>query len=87
MEPTYPLYEAEYEDEDDLRDVYLQAATRLTCAAIQGQLIKAGSTAEETSEGVLHFFEAAFRRIREVAEEDPDYLDEVEEDGEDQTLS
>lgn len=87
MEPTYPLYETEYEDEDDLRDLYVQAATRLTCAAIQAQLLKAGSTAEETSENVLHFFESAFRRIREVAEEESEYLDDVEEDGEDQSLS
>ena len=82
MEPIYPLYEDDFDDGDTLF-MSIQAATRLTSAAMASQLLKAGSTTEETAENVMLFFDIAFRRIRDLAEEDEDdYLDHVEEDGE-----
>ena len=85
MDPIFPEYDYE---EEDLRDLYLQAATRLTCSAMEAKLLTAseGEATEETAENVLLFFEMAYRRIRTVAEDDDDYLDEVEENGENEPM-
>jgi hypothetical protein len=81
MDPVFPSLDYD----DDLRDLYVQAATRLTCSAIKSQMIQSGGNVEETAENVLLFFEIAFRRIQEVAEEgdflDDDFLDEKTENG------
>ena len=82
MEPIYPLYEDDYDDEDDDLFMYIQAATRLTSSAMEAQLLKPGATADETADQVMLFFETAFRRIRDLSEEDDDFLDTVEENGE-----
>jgi hypothetical protein len=80
MEPIYSEYEMDY-DEEDHRELYLQAATRLTRSAIKAGLFTKGATVEKSAEDVMLFFEVAFRRIRQVAEEEDDYLEEVEENG------
>jgi hypothetical protein len=81
MEPIYPEYEMDY-DEEDHRELYIQAATRLTCSAIEAEYFKKSDSVEESAEGIMLFFEVAYRRIRQVAEEeDDDYLEEVEENG------
>lgn len=85
MEPIYPLYEDDYDDDDldDNLELCIQAATHLTTAAMQSQLLKAGASTEETAEQVMLFFDIAYRRIRDLAEEDDDdFIDQIEEDGE-----
>lgn len=82
MEPIYPLYEEDdYDEVSDTQYLGIQAATRLTSAAMQAQLLKAGVSTEETAEQVMLFFDIAYRRIRDLAEEDDDYIDQVEENG------
>ena len=84
MEPLYPLYDDDdYDEMEDNVPLCIQAATQLTSAAMGSQLLKAGASTEETAEQVMLFFDIAFRRIRDLAEEDDDdFMDQVEENGE-----
>lgn len=83
MEPIYPLYEEDFDDDmNEYVPLCIQAATHLTTAAMQSQLVKEGGSTEETAEQVMLFFDIAFRRIRDLTEEDDeDYLNGMEEDG------
>ncbi|MBW3622829.1 MAG: hypothetical protein KY468_05400 [Armatimonadetes bacterium] len=82
MEPMYSMFDEEYEEMDEAQHLSIQAATQLTSAAMASQLLKSGSSTEETAEQVMLFFDIAYRRIRDLAEEDDDYLDTIEENGE-----
>jgi hypothetical protein len=82
MEPLYPMYDDDYDD-SDLVYTSIQAATRLTSAAMAAGLIKAAPSTEETADQVMSFFDTAFRRIRDLGEEeDEEYLNGAEDDGE-----
>jgi len=87
MEPIF----SDMDYDEDLRDLFVQAATRITCSAIEAKLLHERTPAEETAENVLLFFETAFRRIQEVAEEDyleedDSYLEEETENGESEPI-
>jgi hypothetical protein len=83
MEPIYSMYEDDYDDLDDSLSLLIQAATQLTTAAMQSQLLQPGGSTEETAEQVMLFFDIAFRRIRDLSEEDDEeFLNGLEDDGE-----
>lgn len=84
MESMFP--EVDFED-NSYRGLFVEAATRLTCSAMEAKLIPEGKSLEETTESILHFFEVAFHRVEEVFEEEFDeyieeeYLDEEPRNG------